>query len=59
MTNCSVCHDSTTLAAANAMTVTGDNCLSCHGSIESWEESFEAADTTFHLTCPRPSAGLP
>ncbi len=47
MTNCSVCHDDTTkLAAANTMTVTGPNCLSCHGSMESWD--FTASGTTFH-----------
>jgi OmcA/MtrC family decaheme c-type cytochrome len=47
MTNCSVCHDSTTtLAAANTMTVTGENCLSCHGSMESWD--FEEAGLSFH-----------
>jgi OmcA/MtrC family decaheme c-type cytochrome len=38
MVNCSVCHDTpATLAAANAMKVTGPNCLSCHESMESWE----------------------
>jgi OmcA/MtrC family decaheme c-type cytochrome len=47
MTNCSVCHDDATkLAAANTMTVTGPNCLSCHGSMESWD--FTASGTTFH-----------
>ncbi len=47
MTNCSVCHDSTeTLAAANAMTVTGDNCFSCHESMDSWD--FTASGLTFH-----------
>jgi OmcA/MtrC family decaheme c-type cytochrome len=50
MTNCEVCHDSTTsLAAANSMTVSGEGCLSCHGSMESWEEAFEETGTTFHL----------
>ncbi len=47
MTNCSVCHDSTeTLQAANAMPVTGPGCLSCHGSMESWD--FAASGATFH-----------
>ncbi|MCM2311814.1 MAG: cytochrome c3 family protein, partial [Steroidobacteraceae bacterium] len=47
MTNCSVCHDdSTKLAAANAMPVTGKNCFSCHESMESWD--FTASGTTFH-----------
>ena len=47
MTNCSVCHDSTeTLAAANAMTVTGDNCFSRHESWDSWD--FTASGLTFH-----------
>jgi OmcA/MtrC family decaheme c-type cytochrome len=47
MTNCSVCHDSTeALAAANAMTVTGDNCYSCHQSMDSWD--FTASGLTFH-----------
>ena len=47
MTNCSVCHDSTeTLAAANAMPVTGDNCFSCHQSMDSWD--FTASGLTFH-----------
>jgi OmcA/MtrC family decaheme c-type cytochrome len=47
MTNCSVCHDSTTtLAAANTMTVTGENCFSCHGSMESWD--FTDSGLTFH-----------
>jgi OmcA/MtrC family decaheme c-type cytochrome len=51
MTNCSVCHDTpTTLAAANAMTVTTENCFSCHGSIEGF--GFEANDfhTAFNAT---------
>jgi OmcA/MtrC family decaheme c-type cytochrome len=47
MTNCSVCHNTPAgLAAANAMTVTGPNCLSCHGSMESWD--FTTSGTTFH-----------
>jgi len=50
MTNCSVCHDTpAALAAANAMPVSGEGCLSCHGSMESWEEGFEETGTTFHL----------
>ena len=41
MTNCNVCHKTAEdLEAANSMTVTGENCLSCHGSMESWD--FEA-----------------
>jgi OmcA/MtrC family decaheme c-type cytochrome len=47
MTNCSVCHDTTeTLKTANEMTVSGENCLSCHGSMESWD--FTVSQTTFH-----------
>jgi OmcA/MtrC family decaheme c-type cytochrome len=47
MTNCSVCHDSpTALTAANAMTVTGPNCYSCHQSMDSWD--FTASGLTFH-----------
>ena len=50
MTNCSVCHDSTArLEDVNDMAVTGPNCLSCHGSMESWEEGFTETATTFHL----------
>ncbi len=46
MTNCSVCHDSPqTLAAANAMPVTGPGCLSCHQSMDSWDF---AAGLDFH-----------
>ena len=46
-TNCGVCHDSTaTLAAANAMPVTGKNCFSCHQSMDSWD--FTESGTTFH-----------
>ncbi len=49
MTNCSVCHDTpAALAEANAMTVTGENCLSCHGDMSSWEEDFAASGATFH-----------
>jgi OmcA/MtrC family decaheme c-type cytochrome len=54
MNNCSVCHDDTaTLAAVNAMTVTWDNCMSCHGSMASdaWDFSVETGNGyTFHLT---------
>jgi OmcA/MtrC family decaheme c-type cytochrome len=47
MVNCSVCHDTPqTLAAANAMPVTGSGCFSCHESMESWD--FTASGTTFH-----------
>ena len=47
MTNCSVCHDDDTkLAAANAMTVSGENCYSCHQSMDSWD--FTASGLTFH-----------
>jgi len=50
MTNCSVCHDTEAgLTAANEMLVTGENCLSCHGSMASWEESFVAENLDFHL----------
>ncbi len=45
--NCSVCHDSApALAAANAMPVTDEGCLSCHGSLASWD--FVAAGVPFH-----------
>lgn len=48
MTNCSVCHTegSGALANVNEMPVTGEGCLSCHGSMESWD--FTATGTTFH-----------
>jgi OmcA/MtrC family decaheme c-type cytochrome len=48
MTNCNVCHTSSSgaLAKANAMTVTASNCFSCHESMESWD--FTATGTTFH-----------
>ncbi|MBE0577696.1 MAG: hypothetical protein IH613_17595, partial [Desulfuromonadales bacterium] len=47
MTNCSVCHDSdAALAVANAMPVSGPNCLSCHGDMTSWD--FDAAGVPFH-----------
>ena len=49
MSNCSVCHDSpSALTAVNAMPVTGPGCLSCHGSMASWEELFAASGATFH-----------
>jgi OmcA/MtrC family decaheme c-type cytochrome len=51
MTNCSVCHDdSTKLAAANGMTVSGKNCFSCHASMKSWEDKFAKTGLTFHNT---------
>ncbi len=50
MSNCSVCHDTpAALAEANAMTVSGENCLSCHGDMTSWEENFTASGALFHL----------
>jgi len=46
-TNCSVCHDTpATLAAANAMPVTGPGCFSCHQSMKSWD--FGPSGLTFH-----------
>ena len=41
MTNCSVCHTSTSgaLAKVNAMPVTGAGCFSCHESMASWDFS--------------------
>jgi OmcA/MtrC family decaheme c-type cytochrome len=50
MTNCNVCHTSSSgaLAKANAMTVTASNCFSCHESMESWD--FTDSGTTFHET---------
>jgi OmcA/MtrC family decaheme c-type cytochrome len=49
MLNCSVCHKSAdALAAVNAMPVTGEGCLSCHGSFASWD--FAAAQLTFHTS---------
>ncbi len=49
MINCSVCHDTpSTLTTVNAMPVTGPGCLSCHGSMASWEEDFASSGTTFH-----------
>jgi OmcA/MtrC family decaheme c-type cytochrome len=51
MSNCSVCHSTpAALAKANAMTVSGKNCFSCHGDITSWEEGFAAAGVSFHIT---------
>jgi OmcA/MtrC family decaheme c-type cytochrome len=47
MTNCSVCHDSQAkLDVVNDMAVTGPNCLSCHGSMESWD--FAGSGLAFH-----------
>ena len=64
MTNCSVCHTAASgaLAKANAMTVTTENCFSCHESMESWEfegglsfhENYTAA--TNCLECHNPAA---
>ena len=54
MTNCSVCHaEEDQLAAVNAMPVSGDGCLSCHGSMDSWDFS---AELSFHLEIENPSA---
>lgn len=48
MTNCSVCHTAASgaLAKVNEMPVTGENCLSCHGSMEYWD--FAAEGLGFH-----------
>jgi OmcA/MtrC family decaheme c-type cytochrome len=47
MNNCSVCHTETgMLAAANGMTVTKDNCFSCHGSTEGFGEALD--ELAFH-----------
>jgi hypothetical protein len=48
MTNCNVCHTASSgaLAKANTMTVTAENCFSCHESMESWD--FTTTGTTFH-----------
>jgi OmcA/MtrC family decaheme c-type cytochrome len=47
MTNCSVCHDSAdALAEVNDMSVSGENCLSCHESMASWD--FTTSGATFH-----------
>jgi len=50
MENCSVCHDSgAALGIVNAMPVTYDGCLSCHGSMDAWE--YETAGIAeFHST---------
>ena len=65
MTNCSVCHTASSgaLAKVNNMPVTGEGCLSCHGSMESWEfaagldfhENYTAA--TNCTTCHNDTAG--
>jgi OmcA/MtrC family decaheme c-type cytochrome len=48
MTNCSVCHsDADELVAANAMDVSGANCFTCHGSMDSWDFPVELS---FHIT---------
>ena len=53
MTNCNVCHaDQDQLDAVNAMTVSGEGCLSCHGSMDSWD--FQAG-LEFHLNIADPS----
>jgi OmcA/MtrC family decaheme c-type cytochrome len=54
MSNCSVCHaEEAQLAAANAMSVSGEHCFSCHGSIEdpSWKfvDPDPAENLAFHL----------
>lgn len=70
MTNCGVCHDdSATLAAANAMTVSAENCWSCHESMESWDFSVDTGNgLTFHenmteatdcQVCHEPNSGFP
>jgi len=48
MTNCSVCHDDSTIltSAVNTMPVTGAGCFSCHESMEAWD--FTVTGTTFH-----------
>jgi len=49
MANCSVCHsEASELAAANAMPVTGPDCFTCHGGMDS--ASWDFTDTQFHLT---------
>ena len=50
MTNCNVCHTASSgaLAKVNTMTVTAENCFSCHESMESWD--FTTTGTTFHET---------
>jgi len=48
MTNCSVCHsEGAELTAANAMPVSGSNCFSCHGGMDSPSWDFTGLD--FHL----------
>ena len=48
MTNCSVCHTASSgaLAKVNTMPVSYAGCLSCHGSMESWE--FDPAIAGLH-----------
>jgi OmcA/MtrC family decaheme c-type cytochrome len=61
MENCSVCHREdivpatglSALETANAMPVTGPGCLSCHGSMESFDFSTGLA---FHLSIADPLA---
>ena len=51
MTNCSVCHaEPAELAAANAMSVSGANCFTCHGSMD----GFDFTASPFHLTIVDP-----
>ncbi|MGD9386826.1 MAG: hypothetical protein PVI87_01220, partial [Gammaproteobacteria bacterium] len=48
MSNCSVCHDSeATLAAANAMPVSGPNCFGCHAGFG--EDGFGFEEGNIHL----------
>lgn len=54
MLNCSVCHsEAPQLAAANAMTVSGANCFTCHGSMDGWDFT-GPPDLTFHNTIADP-----
>jgi OmcA/MtrC family decaheme c-type cytochrome len=47
MNNCSVCHaEADQLAAANGMTVTKENCFSCHESTEGFGEALDGLE--FH-----------
>jgi OmcA/MtrC family decaheme c-type cytochrome len=65
MNNCSVCHDDTsTLAAANGMTVSGANCFSCHESMEAFPDapSFHAPydeTTDCASACHNPAGTAP
>ncbi len=54
MTNCSVCHaEPAELTAANAMTVSGANCFTCHGDMTGWDFT-GPPDLTFHLNIVDP-----